>query len=485
MRKVGLTMVLLLMAVFVQLNYVQIFAAEDIANNPANIRALLKQYSIKRGSILTVDGVTLAESVPRKGKFKFERVYPEGELYGHITGHYPFAGEPTRVEAFYNDVLIGEGGTLTMQDIQDRLLGSGERGDDIRLTIHSELQEAAKQALGNNVGAIVAMDPQSGAIRAMYSNPSYDPGPLASFDSKEVESYYDSLDPESPTSPLVSVATSRGFPPGSTFKVLTAAAALESGRFKPDSTFPDPDEIELPLTDQTLTNFSNTSCTGNAEIDLFTAMRVSCDTTFALIGLRIPGEIYDMAESMGFNDNLPLDIGNEASSYPDIPDDEAPLRAYAGIGQGDVVATPLQMAIVAATIANGGEVPKPRLLEEVIDAGAGVVRKPGPETIDGAMSSEVADQVRNMMVAVVEEGTGTNAQIPGVQVAGKTGTAQSSPGADPHAWFIAFAPANDPKLAVAVFVQNGGSFGAEATGGLVAAPMAKQILELDRRIRGW
>ncbi|MPZ70706.1 MAG: penicillin-binding protein 2 [Actinobacteria bacterium] len=484
-RRVGIALIALFLAVFVQLNYVQIFAASDIANNGANSRALIKKYSVKRGSIVTIDEVEIARSVATRGKYKYKRTYPEGELFAHITGYLPFAGEATGVEAAFNDDLSGEGGTLSMQDLQDRLLGSGERGDDVMLSIDSRLQEIARDSLGENTGAIVALDPTTGEIRAMYSNPSFDPNPLASFNTGTAEDYYQTLDPDSGTSPLVAVATRRTFPPGSTFKVLTASAALESGRFQPDSTFPDPNELELPLTNQTLTNYSNTACTGSGQIDLFTALRISCDTTFGIIGLRVPDDIREMAGRMGFNESLPLEIGTAVSRFPNIPDDEEPLRAYAGIGQGEVAATTLQMALIAAAVANGGDVPVPRLLHRIIDASAGTVSEPEPETMGEAMSAQNANDVKRMMVAVVESGTGTNARIEGIEVAGKTGTAQSAEGANPHAWFIAFAPANDPQLVVAVFVQNGGSFGAEATGGLVAAPMAKALLEADRRLRDW
>jgi peptidoglycan glycosyltransferase len=283
----------------------------------------------------------------------------------------------------------------------------------------------------------------------------------------------------------VHIATSRGFPPGSTFKIVTAAAALQSGRFTPDSTFPDEATIDLPQTDETLTNFTNTACTGLGQIDLFTAVEVSCDTTFALIGLEIHEEILEMSEALGFNGRIPFDIATEPSLFPLVPDDREPFKAFAGIGQGDVVATPLQMAQVAASVANEGVVPRPRLVREVIDASGDIVSSPPEETLGRAMSESTADQLTEMMTAVVASGTGVNAQIPEVEVAGKTGTAQSTPGAAPHAWFICFAPADDPQLAVAVFVANGGSFGAEATGGTVAAPMAKRILEVDREIRGW
>jgi penicillin-binding protein A len=483
-RRVGIGLLVAFLAVFAQLNYVQIFAAEQIAGNSANIRSLLREYSIKRGDIVTADGVTVAESVTTKGRLKFLRTYPGGELFGHITGYYSLVFGTDRIERSYNEQLLGSSGVISMQDIQDHFLGSGEQGDDVRLTVNSELQEEARAALGDNLGSIVALDPQTGEVRAMWSNPSFDPTPLTTHDPKEIRDAWDQLNSQSPN-PLTNIATSRGFPPGSTFKVVTAAAALESAKYSPDSTFPDEATIDLPQTDQTLTNFTNTACTGTGQIDLFTALEISCDTTFALIGLDIHDEIFAMAEALGFNARIPFDVATEPSLFPRVPDDQLPFRAFSGIGQGDVVATPLQMALVAGSVANEGVVPRPRLVKEVIDSAGDIVSSPPEETLGRAMSQTTADQLTQMMTAVVETGTGVNAQIEGVQVAGKTGTAQSTPGAAPHAWFIAFAPADDPQLAVAVFVANGGSFGAEATGGTVAAPMAKRVLEKDREIRGW
>ena len=331
----------------------------------------------------------------------------------------------------------------------------------------------------------MAMDPSSGEVRAMYSNPTYDPGPLSSHDSDEIRSYRRSLQPNSPDSPLLSKATSRSFPPGSTFKVVTAAAALESGRFGPTSTFPDPEALDLPLTDNTLTNFTNTSCTGTGSIDLFTALVQSCDTTFAILGLRLPEELRRTAGALGFNEPLPFDVGTAASTFPEVPDDQEPLRAFAGIGQGDVAATPLQMALVAATVANGGQVPRPQLVREVRDASGSVVEAQRSAPLGRAFSVATAQELTRMMTSVVAEGTGTAAQIDGVEVAGKTGTAQTVEGASPHAWFICFAPASNPQIAVAVLVENGGELGSEATGGAVAAPIAKAVIEADRRIRQW
>ena len=484
-RKVGLGLVFLFLAVFLQLNYVQIFAAERIASNNANVRSLLREYSIQRGDILTLDGTRVAVSEPTGKKLKYRRTYPEGELYGHITGFYSINYGESRIESTFHDQLLGDAGVISMQDIQDRFLGAGEEGDDVRLTIHSRLQEAARAALGSNKGAVVAMDPQTGEVRAMWSNPSYDPTPLASHDSAEAKRYWNSLNPESSTSPLVSKATSRGYAPGSTVKVITTAAALES-KYQPNDTFPDPVELELPQTDETLTNFTKNACVGG-QIDLFTALELSCDTTFAMIGMEIPNEVRGMAESMGFNEQIPFDVGTEPSGFPEIGEDNKPFQAYVAIGQGDVVATPLQMALVAATVANGGEVPRPQLVREVIDPSGGIVERFQPETIGTAMSSDTAREVTEMMEAVVQgdQGTGAAARIEGITVAAKTGTAQTVEGASPHAWFIAFAPAQDPKLAVAVIVENGGQLGSEATGGAVAAPIARDLMLADRQIRGW
>lgn len=482
-RRVGTGLVAAFLAVFFQLNYVQIFAAERIVRNPANTLNLIREYSIKRGDILTLDGEQMAVSKATRGRFKYLRTYPSGELYGHITGYYSINYGTDRLERTFHDELLGEGPVISMQDIEDRFLGGGERGDDVHTTIHSELQAAARAALGDERGAIVALEPATGEVRALWSNPSFDPSPLASHDGPTQRRYWQSLNPKSLESPLVNLATSRGYPPGSTFKVVTAAAALESGRYRTGSTFPDPVELELPLTNQTLTNFTKRTCVGGGRIDLFTALRISCDTTFAMLGLEIPGEVFDVAEAVGFNERIPFDIVTQSSTYPDIPDDDEPLRAYAAIGQGDVNATALQMALVAATVANDGEVPRPRLVREVIDAAGGIVQRFRPETLGRAMAASVARQVTEMMVAVVDAGTGTSAQIPGIRVAGKTGTAQTGvEGQNPHTWFISFAPADNPQIAVAVIVENGGAFGSEATGGAVAAPIAKLVLEAHRRI---
>jgi penicillin-binding protein A len=484
-RIVGLGLLAGFIAVFAMLNYVQFFEAEAIAGNRANRRALYAEYAIKRGDIVTSDQVTVARSEATNDRLKYLREYPGGSLFAHVTGYYSHIYGTDQLERSFDDFLLGEAGEISMQEIEDHLFGGEKQGDNLILTVDSRLQEAARSALGDRRGAVVAMDPQTGEVLALWSNPSYDPGPLASHETKDARQAWNALEPQTATSPLISLSTLRRYPPGSTMKVVGAAAALENGA-TPDKTYPDPVELDLPLTDETLQNFTRTSCQGGGEIDLFTALEISCDTTFGMIGLELHDEIREMSEAMGFNDVLEFDVRTVPSIYPDIPDESEPFRAFAAIGQGDTDATPIQMALVAATIANDGQVPRPRLVKEVVDRSGGSVKRYQPETLDEAMSSDTAQEVTDMMVAVVESGTGTAAQIEGVQVAGKTGTAQTGrEGEAPHTWFISFAPADDPQIATAVIVENGGTAGSEATGGAVAAPVSKAVMEADRRIRGW
>jgi peptidoglycan glycosyltransferase len=487
MRRLGIGLIVAFIAVFLQLNYLQIYAADSIASNNANARRLFQEYSIKRGDIVTDDNVTLARSVPTRGNLKFERRYPGGDLFGHITGFYSIIYGTSGIESAYNDELLGDSGVISMQDIEDTLLGSGEQGDNVKLTVNSEMQQVARDALGEQRGSVVALDPSTGEIKAMWSNPSYDPTPLASHDLNAERQGRRALDPKSPTSPLVNLATQRGYPPGSTFKVVTAAAALESGRFTPASTFPDTVGYTPPQATTDISNFSGGTCVGGGEITLSVALTVSCNTTFARLGQRVPEEILDVSEALGYNTPIPFDLRTEPSTYTLADEDNLPQRSFTAIGQGDNFATPLQMALVAATIGNDGVVPRPRLGKQIIDPSGGIVTTLTPEETGRAFSITTANTMTTMMRNVVAEGTGTAAQIPGILVAGKTGTAQTVEGANPHAWFICFAgpEGGEPQIAVAVIVENGGSLVSEATGGQVAAPIARALIETDQDLNDW
>jgi peptidoglycan glycosyltransferase len=392
----------------------------------------------------------------------------------------------SELEQAYNEYLAGEAAELLPQTLADLVLGRDKRGATIVTTIVPELQEAAEQAAEAQSGdvAVAAIDPATGDVLALVSEPTYDPNPLASQDPEVVRSTWDELN-EDPDKPLLSRANDELFPPGSSFKIVTASAALENG-FGPDSTWPNPRELDLPLTDETLENFGGSHCSGGAPtITLASALQQSCNVTFGEIGLRLgAGRLADQARDFGFTpeageDLIPFDIPLVSGVFPDAVTFEGrdPAVALSAIGQQDVATNPLHMALVAGAIGNGGVMMRPRLVTEVRDPSGRVVAEFGPEVFSEPLAPQNAAALTAMMVSVVDAGTGTAARIPGVSVAGKTGTAQHGEGEAPHAWFVSFAPAGAPQVAVAVIVLDGGSLGDEATGGQIAAPIARAVIE--------
>ena len=465
-RKLGIALLALFLIAFAQVNYIQVFAADRIAEDPANAqRQLIAEYKVDRGSILAADGTTvLASSRKSPGQLRFQRRYPHGELYAHETGFYSFVFGRTELEQSYNEFLTGDAAELLPQTLTDLILGRPKQGATIVTTLVPEIQEAAAAAALAEAGdvAIAAIDPATGDVLALVSEPSYDPNPLASQDPKVVRDSWDELNAD-PEKPLLSRASDELFPPGSTFKLVTASAALENG-FGPESLWPNPNELDLPLTD---------------------ALRQSCNVVFGGVGLELGAEkLAEQARAYGFTaeagqDLVPFDIPWTSGVFP-APEtfvDREPAVAISAIGQQDVAANPLQMALVAAAIANDGVEMQPRLVTEARDPSGRVIAEFDPHEFSEPLSPENAAALTQMMVGVVESGTGTAAQIPGVTVAGKTGTAQHGDGEDPHAWFVCFAPAEAPRIAVAVIVLDGGSLGSEATGGQVAAPIARAVLE--------
>ncbi len=479
-RRLGLAFVALFVVLFAQVNYLQVFAADDLANNPANRRLLLQEYDVQRGQILARDAQTvLASSRATKGDLKYLRTYPEGERYAHITGYYSVIFGRSGLEDRYNDYLSGRAEELLPQKLVDEILGRPKRGASIVTTIDAGLQRVAQEQLAGLPAALVAMDPRTGEILAMYANPTFNPNALATHDVEAVQQAWDRLNAD-PNRPLVSRSAQEIFPPGSTFKIVTAAAALENG-MRPDSMIDNPPDYTPPQTTNAIDNFGGDHCAGGAQrITLAQAFQISCNVTFAKIGVEFLGaeKLVAQAEAFGFNGDIESDVPFAEGRMPaaDVFGDNQPGLAFSAIGQFDVAANPLQMALVASAIANDGIQMRPRLVREVRDPSGRVVQSFEPEASDDPISEETAAALTAMMVSVVEEGTGTAAQIPGIDVAGKTGTAQHS-GADPHAWFVSFAPASDPQIAVAVVVLNGGSTGSEATGGRVAAPIARAVLQ--------
>jgi penicillin-binding protein A len=485
-RRLGVAMIALFVLLLGQVTYIQVVASQRLADNPANAtRQLIAEYRVERGSILAADGRTeLALSRKSRGQLKYQRHYPQGPLYADITGYYSIIFGRSELEQSYNSYLSGDAPELIPQTLIDQVLGRPKRGATVVTTIDPAIQRAAQRALGDLPGGVVALDPHTGDVKAIVANPTYDPNELASQDPQKVRAAWDRLNSD-PDKPLLSRAIDELYPPGSTFKLVTAAAALENG-FGPDSTWPNPPVLDLPQTTATLENFGGEHCLGGAsQITLAQALTISCNVVFGEIGLRLGGaKLAAQAHAFGFapdasSGDVPFDIPFQEGVFPEASyfSDRLPAVALSAIGQDNVAANPMQMALVASAIANGGSEMRPRLVSEIRDPSGQVVKSFDPEVFGQPISSQTAIQLTQMMVSVVQSGTGTAAQIPGIEVAGKTGTAQHGEGLAPHAWFVSFAPAQNAKIAVAVIVLDGGSLGSEATGGVVAAPIAKAVME--------
>jgi penicillin-binding protein A len=476
-RRLGIAFLALFVLLFGAVNYTQVFAAKRLADNPANQRTLLAEYSTKRGQILARDQRTvLALSRRTNDLYKYLRIYPQGSLYGQLTGYYSLIFGSSGLEASQNDYLSGSAPELLPQNIVDEMLGRPKQGGTVITTIDPKLQGVATQALGRFPGGVVALDPRTGDILAMTANPSYDPNPLASHVGQVARSAERKL-LHSRGKPLLSRAFQELYPPGSTFKLVTASAALQDG-MKPSTLLPNPAQLTLPQTTHKLQNFGGEHCLGGAaQITLAQALQVSCNVVFGEIGLRVGGDrLRAQAERFGFNQHVPFELPFAEGQIPGSSLNSPPAVAFSAIGQQSVAANPLQMALVAGAIANGGVEMRPRLVSEVRDPAGRVAKTFPPQEYGRPISAQTASEMTQMMERVVQAGTGTVAQIPGVTVAGKTGTAQNSSG-KPHAWFVCFAPAQRPRIVVAVLVLFGGNLGSDATGGAVAAPIAKKVVE--------
>jgi peptidoglycan glycosyltransferase len=481
-RRIALILGVAFAALVGQLSYLQVFSAERLSENPANRRLLIKEYSIDRGSMVA-GSVTVAESRETTDRLKFLRVYPQKALYGQITGYYSILFGRYLAEQSYNDYLIGEGPQDRFAAIVDDILGRDRKGDSIILTIDPTLQKVARDALGGQKGAAVALDPENGEILAMYANPSYDPTPLSSHDLDTVNRAWTRLNADK-EKPLISRATQERYPPGSTFKVIVTAAALENG-IEPSDTYPNPRELKLPQTNRTLPNFGGGACAGGGRISMARALRVSCNTTFAQIGMQLgPAKLEAMTRKFGFGGAPPgFDLPAAPSCFYAVPGAECreplvdrPQTAISSIGQSNVRATPLEMALVTATVANLGRVPRPHVVREIRAPSGTVVKRFNPASSEPIYSDDTATTLRDLMIDVVDNGTGRPAAVRSLrgEMGGKTGTAQTGvEGEAPHVWFIAFAPG----IAVAVVVENGGDLADAATGGRVAGPVARALIE--------
>jgi penicillin-binding protein A len=473
-RRLAFIVAVLFTSLLISTTYIQVVDAGALAKKPTNTRTLYKEFGRQRGPILVGKGTTVAESDPSKDLYKYIRKYPGGPMYAPITGYYSVVYGTTGLEATENGLLAGTSGKLFYRRFSDLIAGKQPQGAQVELTINPKAQEAAYKALGNQRGAVVALDPKTGDVLAMVSRPSYNPDQLATHNRDSALKAFKKLN-GADDDPMLNRAISQTYPPGSTFKLIMSAAALSNG-YTPDSQLDGPAALKLPQTKNPLDNDDHAACGPGDKTSLVHALVISCNTAFASLGLKLGQQaVRDQAEKFGFGEQLTIPLTVSPSTIPGSLN--PPQLAQSSIGQFNDKVTPLQMAMVGAGIANGGVVMRPNLVKRVETTQLKVIDESTPEKLSEAVTPDVASQLTSMMEQVVTSGTGTRAQIPGIQVAGKTGTAQNRPGAAPHAWFVCFAPADNPQIAVAVVVENGGRAGNEAFGGTVAAPIAKAVME--------
>ena len=481
LRRISIAVLVMFLLLLVNLNYVQGFEAASLTTKPNNARAFEAQFQYQRGSILTSDGVTIAESTPGNDVYKYQRRYPHGPEYAPVTGYDTLYSE-TGIEYYENSVLNGSDSSLTVRNFIDLLTGKQRKGANVTLTINSKAQDAAWNALQNDTngkpGAVVALDPQTGAILAMASYPSYDPNVLATHDGNQLNAADKAL-LEQAGNPLLNRAINFTWPPGSTFKIVTSSAYLtQNPNSNPQTNVNSPTQLKLPQTTHILTNNNGEVCgNGSGQAPLLTAFAQSCDTTFGSLGMTVGAPtLNNSATAFGMNSKtLRIPMLVTPSNYV-IPPSQA-LTAFSAIGQFSDTVTPLQEAMFAATVANDGKLMSPYLVKQVTASDASNVEATSPTQLSQPVSPTVAGDLGQMMLAVVQDSDGTanafNTAAVGFTMAGKTGTAQNgvnNTGLN-DAVFTCYAPYDNPQIAVGVIIQGGG-YGATA-----AAPIAVQVIK--------
>lgn len=471
LRHVWLVIAVLFLVLFAATTYIQVFQSTSLNADSRNARTMYAEFGRDRGPVV-VAGSAVADSVPSQDSYGYQRTYTGGGLYAPVTGYYSVVYGFSGIENALNDTLSGEADSLFYQRISDIVSGRDTQGATVELTIDPAVQKAAADGLQGKKGAAVALDPQTGAVLAMVSAPSYDPNELASHDRGAVKDTWKRLSDE-PDKPLTNRAIGGGlYPPGSTFKLIVAAAALDSGSYTKDSEIPGPGSYNLPGSSSVMSNHpegSQEPCGPNDRSSLLEAVKQSCNTSFALLGTSLGQDaIRSKAQEYGFGQKLSIPLKVTPSSIGENLD--GAQLATTSIGQYEDRVTPLQMAMVAASFDNDGQVMKPQLVKSVRTSSLQEVSSLTPERLSHPLSAANAAQMRDMMRAVVEDGTGKAARIDGVEVGGKTGTAQWGDGRAPHAWFVGYANAGDRKVAVAIVVEEGG-YGSDA-----AAPIAQDMM---------
>ncbi|MDO5645817.1 MAG: penicillin-binding protein 2 [Dermabacter sp.] len=472
LRHVSLVLACLLLLLIGSTTYFQVVKADELNADSRNARTIYNEFGTNRGPIV-VGGQAVASSVESDDRYGYQREYSNPEMYAHSTGYYSVVYGFAGVERSMNDVLSGDADSLFYQRVSDLLSGRKGQGATVELTLDEGAQRAAYEALGNRRGAAVAIDPETGAILAMASTPSYDPNRLASHSTGDVTAAWDELNADS-NRPMVNRAIAGDlYPPGSTFKLLVAAAALDTGSYTAATEIPGPGAYQLPQSTNVMSNHpggDQTPCGPNDVSSLEDALMKSCNTSFAMLGVELGEDaLRKKTEEYGFGDSMKIPM-NVTPSTMGTDLDNAQL-ATSSIGQYEDRVTPLQMAMVAGSFANDGVVMEPQLIKSVRTSDLNEVQALVPQRRSQPLSATNAAQMRQMMVKTVTDGTATNARIDGVEVGGKTGTAEWAEGATAHSWFVGYAMSGNKKVAVAVVVEEGGY------GSAVAAPIARSVMQ--------
>lgn len=473
LRRVSFVIFAMFLSLFVASTVIQVVGADSYSQDQRNVRSVYDSYKTQRGAIL-VDGSPIVESVKSDDVYRYNRVY-ENEMYSAITGFFSTYQGATGLESAMGSYLTGQNSSQFFEQISALLSGNPVKGASIELTIDPVVQKAAWDALGNKKGAVVAIDPKTGNILAMVSKPGFDANKLAVHSGNEANANYQSYIDDK-DNPLLNRAANELYAPGSIFKIVVATAAIESGHYKADSPFPNPPKFMLPGTSVYVQNSGEGKCGGQSTVTIADALRFSCNVPFAQLGIALGQDrIRAQAELFGFGKKVKFPMTSTASVYPsDMDEAQTGLSAF---GQFDVRTNPLQMAMVSAAVANQGVLMKPNLIENVLSSNLSVLAQPQPEIFSQAMSKETAATIRDMMIGAVSRGVSSNGRITGVEVAGKTGTAQNGKGQPYTLWFTGFAPAKNPQVAVAVVIADGGGLGQGGVGNSLAAPVARKVMQ--------
>lgn len=483
--KVGIALILCFTVLFVQLNRVQILQAKRLEDHPENLRSIDRSYEQGRGIVASADGAVLARSVETPGgEFERLREFPEGELFAQVTGYYSFEFGAEGVERAFSDELSGLTDAQRYDRVSDLFIDR-DRTADVTLTLRRDVQVAARDALGARKGSVVVLDPRSGAVLGLWSYPSFDPNLLSAHDIEAVRAAWNQLNGD-PAAPMLPRAYRERFAPGSTFKVVTAAIGVETGAVTATTpVFESTGAYVAPASQNPIGNFGGSVCGGT----LIEILTVSCNTAFARMGAELigPQKFIAGVGGFGFNTTVPLDLPVSAVSVfptdygaeitPGVFEDSARL-AQASIGQNDVAATPLTMAVVAAAIANDGAVMTPHVVDHITSRDGEVLQRRDPTVWQRPVSAATAALIRQGMASVVANGTAQSLAIEGVEVGAKTGTAEVGEGEATNAWVVGYAglPGAAPSVAFAVIVEADPGIG-EQTGGRIAAPIARAVVE--------